>query len=122
MIRELIDAIGRFRRQLPYLPMAFRLVYDAAGGLTVVWLVLLLVQGLLPVAAVYLTRSLVDGVAAIIGAGGGWETMMPLLSAGIAMALVLMGIEVFQSIGKWVRTAQSERVRDHIHELIHVET
>ena len=38
-------------------------------------------------AAVYLTRSLVDGIAAMAGAGGGWEAMMPLLPAGIAMAL-----------------------------------
>ena len=35
------------------------------------------------------------------------------------MALVLIGSEVFQGIGKWVRTAQSERVQDHVHELIH---
>ena len=60
-----------------------------------------------------------DGAAAMIGKGGGWEAMMPLLPAGIAMALVLISGEIFQGIGKWVRTAQSERVRDHIHELIH---
>jgi ATP-binding cassette subfamily B protein len=119
MIKQLIDAIGRLRQQLPYLPRAFRLVYDAAGGLTIVWLVLLLVQGLLPVAAVYLTKALVDGVAAMIGRGGGWHAMMPLLPAGAAMALVLISGEVLQGIGKWVRTAQSERVRDHVHELIH---
>ena len=87
--------------------------------MTIVWLASLLVQGLLPVAAVYLTRTLVDGIAAIIGAGGGWEAMLPLLPAAIAMAFVLIGIEVFQSIGKWVRTAQAERVQDHVHALIH---
>ena len=35
------------------------------------------------------------------------------------MALVLIGSEVFQSIGKCVRTAQAEQVQDHVHELIH---
>lgn len=119
MIKQFTDATGRLRQQLPYLPRAFQLVHHAAGGLAIVWAALLLVQGLLPVAAVYLTRTLVNGVAAMIGAGGGWEAMMPLLPAGIAMALVLISIEVFQSIGKWLRTAQSERVQDHVHELIH---
>ncbi len=119
IIKQLADITNRFRQQFPYLPQAFQLVRRAAGGLIIVWLVLLLVQGLLPVAAVYLTRSLVDGIAAMAGAGGGWDSMTPLLPAGIAMAIVLIGSEVFQSIGKWVRTAQAEQVQDHVHELIH---
>ena len=73
IIKQLADVTDRFRQQFPYLPQAFQLVRQAAGGLIIVWLVLLLIQGLLPVAAVYLTRSLVDGIAAIVGAGGGWE-------------------------------------------------
>jgi sulfatase maturation enzyme AslB (radical SAM superfamily) len=41
----------------------------------------------------------------VVGAGGGWEALLPLLPASVAMALVLIGSEVFQSIGKCVRTA-----------------
>lgn len=67
----------------------------------------------------YLTRTLVDGIAAMIGAGGGWEAMTPVMPAGIAMCLVLIGGEVFQGVGKWVRTAQAERVQDHVYERIH---
>ena len=119
MIKQLADATMRLRQQFPYLPRAFQLVRQSAGGLAIVWVALLLVQGLLPVAAVYLTRTLVNGIAAMIGAGGGWAAMLPLLPAGIAMALVLISIEVFQSIGGCVRTAQAERVQDHVHELIH---
>ncbi len=118
-LRQLADAAGKFRRQLPYLPRAIRLVRDAAGGLTLLWLAVLLVQGLLPVAAVYLTRTLVNGVAALVGAGGGWAALKPLLPAAVAMALVLIGGELLQGIGKWLRTAQSELVQDHVHELIH---
>ena len=75
IIKQLGEATRRIRQQFPYLPQAFRLVRQAAGGLLIVWLVLLLVQGLLPVAAVYLTRELVDGIAAMVGAGGGWQAM-----------------------------------------------
>ena len=119
MKKQILDATRRLRQQLPYLPQAFKLVKTAAGGLAVVWAVLLLVQGLLPVAAVYLTRTLVNGIAAIIGAGGGWEAMRPLLPSGVGMALVLIGMEVFQSAGRWAGTAQAERVQDHVQALIH---
>ncbi len=119
MIKQLLDAVRRLRQQLPYLPKALRLVHRAAGGLTLTWLALLILQGLLPVAAVYLTRTLVDGVAGMIGSGNGWAALTPLLPAGLAMAMVLIATEVLQGIGKWVRTAQSEQVQDYVHELIH---
>jgi ATP-binding cassette subfamily B protein len=119
MIKQLADAAGRLRQQLPYLPQAFKLIRRAAGGLAVVWAALLLIQGLLPVATVYLTRTLVNGIAAMIGAGGGWGAMRPLLPAGAAMALVLIGMEVFRSIGRWVSVAQAARVQDRVQELIH---
>lgn len=68
---QLAAAMDRLKAQLPYLPRAFRLVRRAAGGLTLVWLLVLLLQGLLPVVTVFLTRTLVDGLAAITGSGGG---------------------------------------------------
>lgn len=119
MIKQLFDAAAGLRRQLPYLPRAFGLLRRAAGGLAVIWAVLLLLQGLLPVAAVYLTRTLVNGIAALAGTGGGWEALRPLLPAGAAMALVLAAMELCQSLGRWVSTAQAERVQAHVHELIH---
>lgn len=117
-LKKLSTAIVTLRAQLPYLPRALSLVRQAAGWLTILWILLLLLQGLLPVASVYLTKTLVNGVAAMIGAGG-WTAMRPLLPAAVAMVLVLIGIEFCQSIGKWLRTAQSELVQDHVHELIH---
>jgi ATP-binding cassette subfamily B protein len=117
-LKQLASAAGRFRRQFPYLPRVFQLVRQAAGKLALVWLALLVLQGLLPVAVVYLTRALVDGLAAAIKAGGGWKAMWPLWPAALAMGLVLIGIELCQSISRWVRAAQAERVQDHVQELI----
>lgn len=116
--KQLVAATGRLKAQLPYLPQAYRLVRRAAGGLTFIWLALLLLQGLLPVATVYLTRTLVNGLATLIGAGGGWQSLQPLIPAAIAMVIVLIAIESCQSVAKWLRTAQSELVQDHVHELI----
>lgn len=119
MIKQLLRASARFKSQLPYLPQAFGLVYRAAGKLTVAWLALLLIQGLLPVAMVYLTKVLVDGVASMITRSSGWPGLASLLPAAGAMACVLIAMEVFQSVGRWLRTAQSEKVQDSVHELIH---
>lgn len=119
MIKQLSKAVRRFKSQLPYLPMAFSLVYRAAGGLTIAWLGLLLIQGLLPVATVYLTKVLVDGIAQVIKENGGLQGLAMLAPAAAAMVCVLVAIEVFQSVSRWLRTAQSERVQDSVHELIH---
>lgn len=121
MIRQLFDLARKFKQQIPYLPWAVRLVFRAAGGLTLVWFILLIVQGLLPVASVYLTKYLVDGIARIVGSDSGWEGLMPLVPAAAAMALVLILSEVLQGILSLVRTAQSEQVQDHIQGLIHAQ-
>jgi len=110
-IKQFGRAAARFRSQLPYLPKAFSLVYRAASGLTVVWLLLLLIQGILPVAMVYLTKILVDGVAAMINTGGEWQALFALMPAITAMAVVLISIEIMQSVSRWLRTAQSEKCR-----------
>lgn len=120
-VNQLIAARDRLKAQLPYLPRALRLVWRASGRLTLVWLGLLLAQGLLPVASAYLTRTLVNGAAGLIGTGDGWRTLEPLLPAAVAMGLVLIAGELCQSVAKWVRTAQSELVQDRVHALIHAQ-
>src|SRR3954471_13187318 len=88
------SALARFRE----LPKALILVWVAARGWTLAWLLLLVVRGLLPVATGYLTRSLVDRLATAVGAGTNWSSLRPLvilatLLAGLAILLdVLRGI------------------------------
>ncbi|MDD5712917.1 MAG: hypothetical protein PHY31_09220 [Smithellaceae bacterium] len=82
------------------------MVYRAAGGLTVAWLVLQVAQGLLPVASVYLTKTLVDGIAQVIALGGGWPALVSLFPPAAAMVSVLIGIEVFQGVSRWLWTVQ----------------
>ena len=113
---------GKLRRaaaQLPYLPRALRLVWQAAGRWTIAWAALLVVQGLLPLAPVWLTRSLVDGLVAAIRAGGTWTALRPAVTAAVLMAAALLLGEILRSLAGWVRTAQAELVQDHIQSLIH---
>ena len=97
---------------------AFRLVWGAAHGWTIAWLAMLAIQGLLPVGVVYVTRLLVDSIAAAIGAGATWENFQPVLLYGAMMGGILLLTEITQIIAEWIRTLQSELVQDRISALV----
>ena len=115
MIRKLLA-------QLPYLPRALALVWSAARYWTLAWGLLLVVQGLLPVATVYLTRQVVDRLAQAVGSSGGRAAVQPLLLPLSLMVAVMLASRVLGSVTNWIRTAQSELVRDHISDLIHAQS
>jgi ATP-binding cassette subfamily B protein len=75
---QLKTKLRRTLAQLSYLPQTFRLVWDAAHNWTLAWVILLVVQGLLPVATVYLTRYLVNSLVAIVGKGKSWDNLQPI--------------------------------------------
>jgi ATP-binding cassette subfamily B protein len=103
--------------QLPYLPRAVALVWQAARPWTLAWLALLLGQGVLPIATVTLSRVLVDSLVAALNGG----PLQPALVWVGLMALVLLAGEILGSLSTWVRTAQGERVSNHIYGLIHAQ-
>ena len=101
--------------QLPYLPRALKLVWEVARPWTITWIVLLIVQGLLPAAIVYLTKLVVDGVVVALRNGSSRAVLFPLLLLGG----VLLLMEVVRNAINWVRTVQAELLQDHITSLIH---
>jgi ATP-binding cassette subfamily B protein len=118
MLRTSSFLFSRLRRaanQLPRFPHAASLVWTAARRWTLAWAALLIAQGLLPVALVYLTRPLVNSVLAAIRPGG--QLRPALVNAGL-MAGVLLAIEALRSLDSWIRTAQAELVRNHISRLV----
>lgn len=108
-----------FLTQLRYVPRAMALVWAAARPWTVAWAALLLAQGLLPIALVYLTRTVVDSLVAVTRHGGGWAGLQPTLLLAGAIVVILLLLEVLRSLAEWVRATQAELVQDHIHALIH---
>ena len=105
--------------QFPQLRRAVRLVWDAAPGLTASWAALLIVQGLLPVATVYLLRNLVNQLVVAFRERGGFSGLRPAVVSASLIALVLLLTELLKSVTTWVRTAQSALVQDHITALVH---
>ncbi len=105
--------------QLRLLPRALALVWSATPQWTAGSAALLIAQGLLPLATVYLTRTLVDGIVRAVRAGGAWESVRPALIAAALMAGVALLSEALRSAAGWVRANQTELVQDHIMALVH---
>jgi ATP-binding cassette, subfamily B, bacterial len=104
--------------QLPYLRRALGLIWDAAHWWGLVWITLLLLQGLLPVATVYLSRAGVDSLVAATRTPAQAENIRQILVIGALIAAVLLLGEALRGAGSYVRTALSELVQDHISALI----
>ena len=105
--------------QLPHLPRALKLVWDVARPWTIAWIVLLIVQGLLPAALVYLTKLVVDGVVAAVQNGSAWPQVRHVLVLLVLFGATLVLMEIVRVGINWVRTAQAELLQDHITALIH---
>ncbi|MCP4680335.1 MAG: ABC transporter ATP-binding protein [Deltaproteobacteria bacterium] len=80
---------------------------------------LLVVQGLLPVATVYLTRYVVDGVVEAMGSGGTWEAVVRVAWPAGLMGGTLLLAEVVGAALVWVRQYHTEFIEDRIRNLIH---
>jgi ATP-binding cassette subfamily B protein len=95
------------------------LIWVTAPVWTVAWLVLLLVQGLLPGANVYLSKLLVDSLVVAMRAGISEESWkIVLLPAGL-MAAVLLLTQLANAALGFIRKVQSELVLDSITALVH---
>jgi len=112
------EKLGGAAAELGRLPRALKLAWDAARVWTALWTALLVVQGLLPVFNVYLTRPLVNRILAAIRSGGSWESIRPALITGASIAAIALISEILRPATVWVRTHQSELVQDHIAALI----
>ena len=105
--------------QLPYLSRTVGIVWRSAPRLTVGWVALLVAQGVLPVAVVYLTKALVDSLVAVTRGGGSSASLRAPLILALAMGGLLLLGELLRAAVRWVRTAHSEVIRDHVSGLVH---
>lgn len=102
------------RAQFSYVPRAVRLAHDAARLWTMAWAALLGLQGVLPLATVLLTRSLVDSASAAVRGA----PVRPVIITAAEIAFLLVLGEILRSATTLVRTAQADLIQDHISALI----
>ena len=119
MLSILSAKLRKALAQLPYLPRALALVWEVARPWTIAWIVLLIVQGLLPAATVYLTKLVVDGVVAAVNNGSSWPSVSRVLILLAVLAGVLLLMEIVRAGINWVCAVQTELLRDHLTALIH---
>jgi ATP-binding cassette subfamily B protein len=110
--------LHRLAGELRHLPRTFGLVREACGNLTVLLGGLLVAQGLFPVATVYLTRSIVNRVMIAVASKRQWSDIRAVIVRAAWMGTVVLVSQLLRGVTAWVRTAQSELVRDHLSELI----
>lgn len=117
--QNLLTKVGKQAALLPNLVLTFRLIWAASHYWTAAWMFLLVIQGILPAATVYLTRWVVDSLVSVTKAGMAWDSIQTVLTPIGLMAGVLVLTEFSQGASDWIRTAQSELVQDHISTLVH---
>ncbi len=115
----LASRLRRAAAQLPYLPRALALVWTAAPGWTAVWAALLVVQGLLPAATVYLTRTLVNSLVRTVGAGLAWATLRPVVLTALLIGGVMLASQLLGGVAALIRLLQGEVVGDYLRALVH---
>jgi ATP-binding cassette subfamily B protein len=101
---------------------AFRLVFEAAPKLSVLYVGLVLVQAVLPLAVIYSFKLLVDQVSWIAGHGleaGAVRTLWVLLGLATGANLAVL---LFRSGSGLVMEAQSQIVTDRMQELLHAKS
>lgn len=118
-VERLAEQARHLQQRLAYVPRALHMTWEATRGWTLAWVLLLVLQGLLPTASVYLTKILVDRIAEALNMGLSWEAAAPVLGPAALMAAIMVAIEVLGAVRAWVQTAQAELLHDHIKAAIH---
>jgi ATP-binding cassette subfamily B protein len=101
---------------------ALRLVWRSGPRWTIASVALLLMQGILPLLALYLMKLVVDGIATQLPThdpGAAFERVAFLI--GLAGIVALVG-DVCRSIAGFVGEAQSLTVTDHMHDILHAKS
>ncbi len=114
--------LTEFMAQLKYLPQTLQLLWAASRGLTLLWIGMLAVLGLLPGVFVSLTRDVVDGLVVILAGSPSPEEVRALVVTLSGLAAVVLGTELVSSFVGWIHTAQSELIQDHVSGLIHTQS
>lgn len=114
--------VERFFTNIPHLYRGLALVWASARNWTIAWAFLLVCQGFLPLFTVFLTRDIVNAIAAVVRADRQPDDIRSVIILSVMMGAVLLLSEVLGSLIKWIRNVQAEFVRDHVMSMIHEQT
>ena len=115
-----IQLPDKLRRAARFIP-ALRLVWRSSPGWTIARIALITLQGLLPLASIYLVKLLVDAVTGGEGLATAEPQILlrqvtPLLLGLGAITLVVL---ICNASSELVNTAQTQKVSDYMHSILH---
>lgn len=109
-------------QQILRLDKPVRLVWTSAPGWTLAQLGLVIVQGLLPLAGLYLTKRIVDSVTTGVSSGDlNLALSQTLFWVGLAAGTALFAT-LSSSLSDYVQEVQSMRVTDAVSDLLHAQS
>ncbi len=105
-------------RRLRYLRQAVQLVWTSARGWTALQAVIVIVQGVMPVAALMLTKQVVDALGTYLSTPAGARDPYPLLALVPWLTLVAVIGRACSALSSLISSAQSESVAIHVQDTI----
>ncbi|PSB09540.1 ABC transporter ATP-binding protein, partial [Pleurocapsa sp. CCALA 161] len=111
----------KFKVAIRFLP-ALRLVWQSSPGWTITRLALVVVQGLMPLALIYLAKLIIDTVTINLKASNPEQVFAQVLPL-IVLAGVATIVDSFcQSLNELVNTAHAQKVTDYMQGIIHAKS
>jgi ATP-binding cassette subfamily B protein len=114
----LSEKLRTVRAQLSVLPAIARLLWESAGYWTVVWAVVLLVSGALPIVIIQLTKRMIDSLAPLGNAGVAWENARPAVVTAALLGAATLMIELLAGALEWLKAKQADLLQDRISHLV----
>lgn len=114
-LKHRIQYVLRFRR-------AFRLVWDSGPGWALANGILVVVQGLLPLASLYLIKLIVDAVEAALTAPNSGEAFDQIVWLIVFAAGVALLSAFARSLANLVTEAQAQIVTDRVQDMLHAKS
>ena len=115
---QTVSAKLKIKRALQ-LGRALRFVWQSAKGWTIANVVLIAIQGVLPLLPLYLMKLIVDSVTAGLAAPDKGEAFRQVLLLVVLMGAATLAGAFFRSIAGLVSEAQSLAVTDHMNNVLH---
>lgn len=108
-------------RRLVRLGRAIHLVWESAAGWTVANGLILLVQGVLPLASLYFTKLILDRLTEGV-TGSGSVDFSSVGGLIVAAALVMLGGNLIGALGGLIQQALGLVVTDHVYDVLHAKS
>ena len=109
---------GKFVKTLRFLP-ALRLVWKSSPTLTSIRVILVIVQGILPLASIYVAKLIIDKVTINLGSTNAFREIIPLL---LIAGIITIITTLCKSCNQLVNTAHSQKVTDYMQGIIQVKS